>query len=300
MTSMELLKSILMDKTRFQHYAHQKFSRILELEKERSISTEYQHKEARRNESLNRYSNIFPFDNNCIKLSDKRLGDREYINASWILAPYGIPKSYIATQGPIQSTLVDFWRLVIEKEVTVIVCLTPEIENKMEKCARYWPIGDESLNLEQDGISVTIKNIKTERQDRDANCIVRTISVEFFDSEQILIKKQRVTQLHFLGWPDHGVPNDTKNVISLIRLTRQFQEGMKPVLVHCSAGCGRTGTFCVIDSGEALLKEKKDLLIDPVFLLTDAFRKQRTTMVQAQAQYNFCYKALKDFIDTEE
>lgn len=301
MSSLDLLKSILLDKTRFTQYAHQKFSRIIELEKERSVGDEYQHKEARRNEDLNRYSNIIPFDNNCIKLRDKRLGETEYINASWILGPYGVPKNYIATQGPIQSTLIDFWRLVIEKQVPVIVCLTPEIENRIEKCARYWPIGEEIKLFENEVIQLKVSNIKTERQDIESNCIVRTILVQVFDKTTgAKIESARVTQLHFMGWPDHGVPTDTKNVISLIKLTRQFQEDMKPVLVHCSAGCGRTGTFCVIDTAEALLQSNKNLLVDPIFVVTDAFRKQRTTMVQAQSQYNFCYKALKDFMDTEE
>lgn len=296
----ELLKSILIDKTRFVQYAHQKFSRILELEKERSVLDDYQHEKARRNEVFNRYSNIIPYDNNCIKLTDKRIGNREYINASWILGPYDIPKCYIATQGPIQSTLVDFWRLVVEKQVPVIVCLTPEIENRIEKCARYWPIGDEIKILNQDGIQLKISNIKMERKDNESNCIVRTILIEFYNHNNELIEQKRVTQLQFLGWPDHGVPNDTKHVIGLIKLTRLFQEDLKPVLVHCSAGCGRTGTFCVIDSAEYLLNTNQNLLIDPIFLLTDTFRKQRTTMIQAQAQYNFCYKALKDFIDGEE
>lgn len=305
---MELLKSILTDKTRFVQYAHQKFSRILELEKERSVLDAHQFEKGRRNEAFNRYSNIIPYDNNCIKLTDKRLGNREYINASWILGPYDIPKCYIATQGPIQSTLVDFWRLVVEKQVPVIVCLTPEIENRIEKCARYWPIGDEIKILNEDNategggrIRLKISNIKTERKDNESNCIVRTILVQFYQQENNeLIEEKRVTQLHFLGWPDHGVPNDTRHVIGLIKLTRLFQEDSKPVLVHCSAGCGRTGTFCVIDSAEYLLKSNPTLTMDPVFLLTDTFRKQRTTMVQAQAQYNFCYKALKDFMDGEE
>lgn len=298
--SLELVRAIIADKSRFIHYAHQKFSQVNELEMQRSLI--YQHEEARRNAKLNRYFNIVPYDHNCIKLTDQRLGRTtdDYINASWILAPSDIPRLYIATQGPTSSTLMDFWRLVVERHVPVIVCLTPQTENNVEKCARYWPEGDEIKRFVQDTITVIVRNIKMERKDSEADCIVRTISVEFYRDDQ-LVEKARVTQLHFLGWPDHGVPKETGKVIALIKLTRQLQETNKPVLVHCSAGCGRTGTFCVIDSAEALVRmNRKDCLVDPVFLLTDEFRKQRTTMVQAQPQFNFCYKALIDFIDQEE
>lgn len=306
--SIDLIKSILHDKNRFQQYAHQKFSQINEMELMRSNNPLYQHEEAKRNNKLNRYYNIVPFDNNCIKLTDTRLGrtDDDYINASWILAPYNIPRFYIATQGPTSTTLVDFWRMVIEKHVPVIVCLTPQIENGIEKCGRYWPLQDDDLVLKagNSNIKVVVKNIKKERKDTEADCIVRSLLVEFYysnDGKDELIEQTRVTQLQFLGWPDHGVPKETNKVIALVKLTRQLQETNKPVLVHCSAGCGRTGTFCVIDSAEALLRmNQQDVLIDPIFAITDEFRKQRTTMVQAESQYKFCYRALLDFIDQEE
>ncbi|KAI8643116.1 protein-tyrosine phosphatase-like protein [Parasitella parasitica] len=301
------LKSTLKDSKDFRQYVHQNFSSINEMEQARSGGLLYQHEIAKRNKKLNRYYNIVPFDNNCIKLTDTRLGctSDDYINASWIVAPYDIPQTYIATQGPTSSTLVDFWRMVIEKHVPVIVCLTPQIENGIEKCGRYWPLMDEELILKavNSNIKVVVKNIKKERKDTEADCIVRSILVEFYyngQDEDILIEQARVTQLQFLGWPDHGVPKETNNVIALIQLTRQLQETNKPVLVHCSAGCGRTGTFCVIDSVEAFLRMGKNCLIDPVFAITDEFRKQRTTMVQAESQFAFCYKALLDFINQEE
>jgi tyrosine-protein phosphatase non-receptor type 12/18/22 len=297
--SLELLKSITQDGSRFTQYAHQKFSQIIDLEKERYGSNLYQYEEGRRNKSLNRYTDIIPFDNNCIKLTDKRLGksNNDYINASWILPPFDIPRIYIATQGPTQSTLIDFWRLVIEKQVPIIVCLTPQIEKRIEKCAKYWPIGDEILEFNHhEGYTVKVWNTE-EKRDENADCIIRTISIEYYHDTELL-ESTTVTQLQFLGWPDHGVPNETKQVIALVKLTRHYSEINKPILVHCSAGVGRTGTFCVIDSGEELLKLNEELYIDPVFLLTDTFRKQRTTMVQAQAQYNFCYKAIKDFMTT--
>ncbi|RCH82308.1 protein tyrosine phosphatase, non-receptor type 12 [Rhizopus stolonifer] len=301
MTNKRVLESLIREPAKFQSYVRQRFAQINRLEEERYKFPQYQHKEARKHDKLNRYSDIVPYDGNCIKLKDTRLGSGHdgYINASWIIAPHDIPRVYIATQGPTPNTLIDFWRLVLEQHVPVIVCLTAQMDGKIEKCARYWPVGDQVLEFIQQDVTVKVSNIKQERQDAEADCILRTISVGFYRHDE-LIQEARVTQLQFLGWPDHGVPNQTAKVIGLVRLTRQLQETNKPVLVHCSAGCGRTGTFCVIDTAEVLLRTHPDFSLDPVFFLTDEFRKQRTTMVQAEAQYSFCYKALLDFIEEEK
>ncbi|KAI8389424.1 protein-tyrosine phosphatase-like protein [Blakeslea trispora] len=300
-TPVDILRSLLKDPAKFQSYAHHRFTQINRIEEERYKLPDYQHKEARKNKKLNRYSDIVPYDNNCIKLTDKRLGfsHDDYINASWIVAPHDIPRVYIATQGPTPHTLIDFWRLVVEQQVPVIVCLTAQMDGKVEKCARYWPVGDQTLEWTQHGMTVKVINVQEETENTEAACIQRTIQVSFYNQDQV-VEEAKVTQLQFLGWPDHGVPKETNKVIGLIQLTRQLQEANKPVLVHCSAGCGRTGTFCVIDSAEVLVRNNPQFMLDPIFYLTDEFRKQRTTMVQAEAQYGFCYQALLDFLEVKE
>lgn len=293
---LESLDLILSDQARFRQYTEERFFQINENERQRSPKA--RHEAAKKNNSLNRYYNIVPYDSNRITLTDERLGSKnKYINASRIVAPYGIPNIYIATQGPLEDTVMDFWRMVVEAETQIIICLTPQSENGREKCARYWPVGNEVLECSNEQADMRVTNVKREIKDAESNSIVRSISVEFYDkSTKALIKRQRVTQLHFLGWPDHGVPAETDNVINLILLYRHFRRKDKPTIVHCSAGCGRTGTFCVIDCAEALLSQERDIETDPIFALTDEFRKQRTTMVQAQSQYAFCYRALSDFI----
>ncbi|KAI8146952.1 protein-tyrosine phosphatase-like protein [Fennellomyces sp. T-0311] len=298
----------------------------------------------------NRYSNIIPFNRNRIKLErsdligeeflDPSLGD-DYVNASLIEPPSNIPRKYIATQGPLQSTMGDFWRMVIEQNTRLIVCLSPERENDQEKCARYWPVeaerkeipllttraDDESrhqtlrglLRLRNPGqkkqvrgnVVVRLENVEPERVDEDADCIVRHIQVSFVDtSKDTVIASSVVTQLQFLGWADFSVPEQTTPVIALSRLADRLQpEDGGPVIVHCSAGCGRTGTFCVVNSGmewirEALRSDNDgdnavELPVDIVYTLADAFRKQRTTMVQASSQYLFCYRALRDGYEQE-
>jgi tyrosine-protein phosphatase non-receptor type 12/18/22 len=288
------LNILFQDQDRFSAYTNAQFTRLNHREKQQKRSG-FTYTEARNNESRNRYYNITPFDNNCVELTNDQLGSNDYINASWITPPLDIPVQYIATQGPIPSTIFDFWRVVVENQVPVIVCLTPEYENQLDKCACYWPTGDQALEMTSEGVALHIKNIKEERTDHASNSLVRTLSVEFIQNDTVLISSQ-VSQLYFQGWPDHGVPSQTNQVIGLIKLSRQLRVQNKPVLVHCSAGCGRTGTFCVVDSAELYLKENPEIELDLVFALTDDFRSQRTNMVQDLAQYEFCYRVLFDML----
>lgn len=257
--------------------------------------------ESREGDERNRYSNIIPFDYNRIKLKG---GVCDYINASMIEAPFDIPRKYIATQGPLQNTIGDFWRMVVEQNTKVIVCLSPEMENNREKCARYWPVGPEEKEI--DNRSIVVQNLEPEQTSHDADCIVRKIKVTITDQPSGSATSTTVTQLQFLGWADFSVPQSTHEVIALSRLADQLQPSdAGPMVVHCSAGCGRTGTFCVVNSGLEWIRrmmrspEDHQQKIDPVFALVDAFREQRTTMVQAPSQYLFCYKALWDAYQQE-
>ncbi|KAI8877958.1 receptor/non-receptor type protein-tyrosine phosphatase [Backusella circina FSU 941] len=294
-TKNSTLNTLLQDQNTFSDYANAQFARLNHREKQQKTSG-FTHNEAREHESRNRYYDITPFDNNCVEFTNGQLGSNSYINASWITPPLDIPVQYIATQGPIPSTIFDFWRTIVEYQVPVIVCLTPEYENQLDKCACYWPIGDKALEIASEAVTLSVKNIKQERMDHASNSLVRTLSVEFTRKGTTLISTQ-VNQLHFQGWPDHGVPSQTDQVIGLIKLSRQLRVQNKPILVHCSAGCGRTGTFCVVDSAELYLKENPEIELDLVFALTDDFRSQRTNMVQDLAQYEFCYRVLMDILE---
>jgi hypothetical protein len=121
------------------------------------------------------------------------------------------------------------------------------------------------------------------------------MSLEEHLGDEPVVQRAIVTQIHFLGWPDHGVPEQPDGVLRLIRLVNREQgasDSSGPVVVHCSAGCGRTGTFCVIDSAIAILTATRDGSVDLVHQLTRHFRTQRCTMVQTSQQYWFCYVAV--------
>lgn len=294
----EFLKALVKDNDSFQEYALEQFKEINEQEEERQELEEYQCLRALEERSLNRYYNILPFDKNRVELQDARLGQGDYINASYIVPSYDIPRVYIAAQGPLRNTIVDFWRTVVEQNVPLIVCLTPETEKELEKCARYWPVGEKEMTIREGEVMVKLSNKEKEENYREADCMIRKISVSFFYQKKI-VKQVSVVQLQFLGWPDHGVPHKPNKLIAFIKLARTYYEDEKPILVHCSAGCGRTGTFCVLDCSEYFIKSQP-CPHDPIACLTDEFRKQRTTMVQTQSQFNFCYGALLQFLDEIE
>lgn len=283
------LQKLVKNPASFELYVYEEFSDINARQSARMKQREYQWDIALDNDHLNRYCNILPFDKNRV-----RLNNQDYINASFVVPPLAIEPTYIAAQGPLRHTVVDFWRMVVEQQVSVIVCLTPEIEKNMEKCARYWPEGDKEWRVINKDWMIELKNTEEVLNDQ-ADCIVRKISVAVCQGNT-LVQRASVVQVQFKGWPDHGVPKSPDKVLEMIRLTRTFYKDKRPVVVHCSAGCGRTGTFCVIDSAERLIRQQLGP-VDPILFLTEEFRKQRTTMVQTASQFHFCYSALLQFLN---
>ncbi|CAG8669087.1 5089_t:CDS:1 [Acaulospora colombiana] len=251
---------------------------------------------------FNRYSDILPFNYNRVKLIKRRPNKTDYINASYIEGPDKITQ-YIATQGPTEKTIDDFWLMVWEQNSYVIVMLTKEQEKGYTKCVKYWPeevkqsmlFGDTCLRIE----------LESEELVPNATCVVRTIKIEKLENSQV-IELRKITQLHFVGWPDHGVPDSPDTILNLVNKTNEIQRQyivdivnsqvppgkVGPIIVHCSAGCGRTGTFCTVDTALAMLPNFKDDNTDLISSLVGHFRTQRRTMVQTLTQFQYCYLAV--------
>ncbi|ORX44748.1 receptor/non-receptor type protein-tyrosine phosphatase [Hesseltinella vesiculosa] len=265
------------------------------------------------NDGRNRYMDIIPFDYNRVKLGD--LGQsNDYINASWIGLTMPMGRRYIACQGPLRHTCGDFWRMVLEQDVHVIVNLTPEMEKGRVKCAAYWPKTDEPGDLHRPRWRYHVKHLQAPQMRPEADCLHRRLEIVCYEQQGdtwLERKRSTVDHLHFLGWPDYGTPTNSQQVAQLIRLANQCQDSRpSPMVVHCSAGCGRTGTFVVIDSVTRWLSPNpspvpssstndNDSLshwLDPVYLLTDVYRQQRVSMVQSPPQYLFCYQAIWDML----
>uniref|UniRef100_A0A8C9DAC8 protein-tyrosine-phosphatase n=1 Tax=Panthera leo TaxID=9689 RepID=A0A8C9DAC8_PANLE len=234
-----------------------------------------------KNIKKNRYKDILPYDHSLVELSlitsDE---DSNYINANFIKGVYG-PKAYIATQGPLSTTLLDFWRMIWEYSVLIIVMACMEFEMGKKKCERYWTEPGE-LQLQVGPFSISC-----EAENRKSDYIIRTLKAKFNSETRTLY------QFHYRNWPDHDVPSSIDPILELIWDMRSYQEDDHvPVCIHCSAGCGRTGVICAIDYTWMLLKDGIIPENFSVFSLIQEMRTQRPSFVQTQEQYELVYKAV--------
>uniref|UniRef100_A0A8C2CNY6 Receptor-type tyrosine-protein phosphatase alpha n=1 Tax=Cyprinus carpio TaxID=7962 RepID=A0A8C2CNY6_CYPCA len=231
------------------------------------------------NMKKNRVLQIIPYEFNRVIIPVKRGEENtDYINASFI------DDSYMACQGPLQHTIEDFWRMIWEWRSCSIVMLTELEERGQEKCAQYWS---------SDGVMVCgDMSIELKREEESESYTVRDLLV----TNNRENKARAVRQFHFHGWPEVGIPSDGKGMINIIAAVQkqQQQSGNHPITVHCSAGAGRTGTFCALST--VLERVKAEGILD-VFQTVKSLRLQRPHMVQTLEQYEFCYKVVQEYID---
>ncbi|CAF0990930.1 unnamed protein product [Adineta steineri] len=236
------------------------------------------------NKFKNRLVNILPYENTRVCLSPIRGVDgSDYINASYIDG-YRFKNGYIATQGPLNETIDDFWRMVWEHNVTIIVMLTKLKEMGREKCVQYWP---------------------TDRSTRYGYFIVDPVGA--YNMPQYLLSEFKVTDSrdgqsrtvrHFLytEWPEQGVPKVGEGFIDFIGQVHKTKEGFGqegPIVVHCSAGAGRTGVFLTLSI--VLERIRYEGVVD-VFQTVKLLRTQRPALVQTEDQYQFCYRSALEYL----
>lgn len=235
---------------------------------------------------LNRYNNIVAYDHSRVKVKpNAHTHNTDYINANYIDG-YNHPNGYIASQGPVPATQPAFWQMVWENNVEVIVMVTNEVEGGKMKCHRYWP--DSPAEVEQGGQNpkrfgaFTITHTAEEVL---PNYVTRTFSVK----EDKTGKTRTLKHFLYTAWPDHGVPDTATEMLSFRHTVKANYDDTKPLLVHCSAGVGRTGTFIGLDR---YLDACADLNDDMGVLdLVRDMRASRNFMVQAQAQFVYLYEA---------
>mmetsp|Transcript_10209 Transcript_10209/g.37547 ORF Transcript_10209/g.37547 Transcript_10209/m.37547 type:complete len:351 (-) Transcript_10209:1036-2088(-) len=281
----------------------------------------------RANLSKNRYSNVLPFDWNRVVLGPasaapagssplsspqptvglfygegllggdgKRssvgaLGD--YINASWIQPQHGSHR-YIATQGPLPNTVGDFWRMCLHTRAETVVMLTRVREKQHSKCHQYYPESPgESLELGEEGLTVTCDAA----HDLAPDVALRRLVIKCTRKQGAPAAEQLFTVSHLLysGWPDHGIPETTESILNLRELALSLSSPESPIVAHCSAGIGRTGTFIGLDmalhkvfDGSGILDEG-----DGIQQIVTQLRQQRQGMVQTSEQYAFICRAVR-------
>ncbi|XP_065749368.1 receptor-type tyrosine-protein phosphatase T [Phocoena phocoena] len=229
------------------------------------------------NRNKNRYGNIISYDHSRVRLLVLD-GDphSDYINANYIDG-YHRPRHYIATQGPMQETVKDFWRMIWQENSASIVMVTNLVEVGRVKCVRYWP---DDMEVYGD-IKVTL--IETEPL---AEYIIRTFTVQKKGYHEI----RELRLFHFTSWPDHGVPCYATGLLGFVRQVKFLNPPEAgPIVVHCSAGAGRTGCFIAIDT---MLDMAENEGVVDIFNCVRELRAQRVNLVQTEEQYVFVHDAI--------
>ncbi|KAK9951401.1 hypothetical protein M0R45_006843 [Rubus argutus] len=281
------------DKLQMPHQINQEFAllqgkRITASEKKRSCTVALHSV----NVSKNRYMDVLPFDQNRVVLNsckDYRPSARGYINASFITACSSESISrFIATQGPLPHTYEDFWEMVLENQCPVVVMLTRLGDYyKMDKCGDYFQA--EHGPREFGNICIATKWIRT----TGTSLVLRLLEVNRKESKE---PPKSVLHIQYREWPDHGVPTDTIAVREILKMIYQVPPNLGPVVVHCSAGIGRTGTYCTVHNTTQRILSGDMSALDLAKTIT-TFRTERIGMVQTLEQYFFCYSAIIDELE---
>ncbi|XP_071631195.1 tyrosine-protein phosphatase 10D isoform X5 [Temnothorax longispinosus] len=237
------------------------------------------------NRPKNRFTNILPYDHSRFKLQpvDDEEGS-DYINANYVPG-HNSPREFIVTQGPLHSTRDDFWRMVWESNSRAIVMLTRCIEKGREKCDHYWPM--DTLPVYYGDICVTILN--------------ETHYPDWSITEFMLCRgdvKRVIQHFHFTTWPDFGVPSPPQTLARFVRAFRErVRPDQRPIVVHCSAGVGRSGTFITLDRilQQILVSKYVD-----IFGIVWAMRKERVWMVQTEQQYICIHQCLLAVLEGQD
>ncbi|VDK20967.1 unnamed protein product [Taenia asiatica] len=278
----------------------------------------WEHSSRPANRPKNRYANVVTYDHSRVVLS-RVDGDLEsdYINANF-LDGYNRKRAYIATQGPLPNTVCDFWRMVWEQRSSTIVAMTRLEERERIKCEQYWPTSGLPANARLSPTksvdwlsprttmitSESAQTIATASPSPIATTTYGQITVSLMDAMELAYytvrtftvqksgcrEKREIRHLQFTAWPDHGVPNHPAPLLMFLRrVNAEFVPDVGPIIVHCSAGVGRTGAYIVLD---ILLQQMHHENAVNVLAVVTQLRSQRNFVVQTKEQYAFIYEAL--------
>ncbi|TMS04996.1 Phosphatidylinositol phosphatase PTPRQ [Larimichthys crocea] len=220
-------------------------------------------------------------NNNRVKLQPEvTLAGSDYINASFV-SGYVCPNEFIATQGPLASTVADFWRMIWETGTRTIAMLTQCYEKGRIRCHKYWPEDNKLMTVFSD---ILISKVSEEVY---PDWTVRTLKVERH-GQYIL-----VNHFNYTSWPEHGVPESCSTLIKFVKAVRAHRHDNTTIVVHCSAGVGRTGVFIALDH---LIQHVRDHDFVDIYGLVAELRSERMCMVQNLAQYIFLHQSTLELI----
>ncbi|XP_068458999.1 phosphatidylinositol phosphatase PTPRQ isoform X2 [Clinocottus analis] len=236
------------------------------------------------NKSKNRFPNIKPYNNNRVKLlSEPGTAGSDYINASFV-SGYLCPNEFIATQGPLPGTVADFWRMIWETGTHTIAMLTQCYEKGRIRCHKYWPEDNKPMSVFSD---ILISKVSEEVL---PDWTVRTLKVEKH-GHYILVR-----HFNYTSWPEHGVPESCSTLIKFVKAVRAHRHNNTTIVVHCSAGVGRTGVFIALDH---FIQHVRDHDFVDIYGLVAELRSERMCMVQNLAQYIFLHQSTLELLNNK-
>ncbi|CAJ1056803.1 phosphatidylinositol phosphatase PTPRQ [Xyrichtys novacula] len=236
------------------------------------------------NRSKNRFPNIKPYNNNRVKLlSEPGTAGSDYINASFV-SGYLCPNEFIATQGPLPGTVADFWRMIWETGTRTIAMLTQCYEKGRIRCHKYWPEDNKPMSVFSD---ILVSKVSEEVL---PDWTIRTLKVEKH-GHYILVR-----HFNYTSWPEHGVPDSCSTFIKFVKAVRGHRHDNTTIVVHCSAGVGRTGVFVALDH---LIQHVRDHDFVDIYGLVAELRSERMCMVQNLAQYIFLHQSTLELLNNK-
>ncbi|GAB6026912.1 hypothetical protein CHUAL_013556 [Chamberlinius hualienensis] len=263
---------------------------LYQLIRTQSSQCDYSIREAKKaeNKNLNRYRDVSPYDHSRVKLLR---GDKDYINASR-LDVHEAHRAYILTQGPLPNTTGHFWQMVWEQNCKAVLMLNKVIEKNAIKCHQYWPLGSHIGNgvqmMELNAVGLRVEFVSESDLN---NYTVRHLRLSDLNSEESRI----ILHFHYTMWPDFSVPQSPSSFLNFLFAVRQsgaLDQNVGPPVVHCSAGIGRSGTFCLVDSCLVLIEKAEDLNAVDVKEMLLSMRKSRMGLIQTADQLRFSYLAI--------
>ncbi|XP_036711078.1 tyrosine-protein phosphatase non-receptor type 3 isoform X3 [Balaenoptera musculus] len=225
----------------------------------------------------NRYKDVLPYDTTRVLLQR----NEDYINASYVnmeIPAANLVNKYIAAQGPLPHTCAQFWQVVWDQKLSLIVMLTTLTERGRTKCHQYWPYPPEVMEHGS-------FHIRCQSED----CTIAYVFREMLVTNTETGEEHPVTHLQYVAWPDHGVPDDSSDFLEFVNYVRSLRVEGEPVLVHCSAGIGRTGVLVTMETSMCLIE--RNLPVYPLDIVRK-MRDQRAMMVQTSSQYKFVCEAI--------
>jgi protein tyrosine phosphatase len=280
------------------------------------------------NTRKNRYSDILALNHSRVKLAfaaheDAAARASDYVNANFVAGAL-LARRYVSTQGPLDSTFADFWRMIWQQNSRIIVMLTREVEKGVSKCDCYWPSA--SVVVAYGAVRVNPCGVW---RDASGQIVLRRFRIAVCegdgdddDGDGGSCVWRDVSHLQYLGWPDHGVPDTATPFLTLLRDVSRIERhllrskafasalDLPPLVVHCSAGIGRSGTFICVHAvleelvgalyDRRLCRRRADGGVRPLVIAArvERMRQQRYGMVQTESQFRFCYAAVLDALQS--